>query len=47
MELTMLVSLSIKAVSDALVQRLRRRAAGNHRFLQRELMSELMSEKPS
>ncbi len=33
------VSLSIKAVPDALVERLRRRAAGNHRSLQRELMA--------
>ena len=43
----MLVSLSMKAVPDALVQRLPRRAAGNDRSLQREFMSELMSEKPS
>ena len=35
----MSVSLSIKAVPDALVERLRRRAAGNHRSLQRELMA--------
>lgn len=33
------VSLSIKAVPDALVDGLRRRAAGNHRSLQRELMA--------
>ena len=33
------VSLSIKAVPDALVEKLRRRAAGNHRSLQRELMA--------
>ena len=33
------VSLSIKAVPDALVERLRRRAASNHRSLQRELMA--------
>ena len=33
------LSLSIKAVPDALVDRLRRRAAGNHRSLQRELMA--------
>ena len=33
------VSLSIKAVPDAIVERLRRRAAGNHRSLQRELMA--------
>ena len=33
------VSLSIKSVPDALVERLRRRAAGNHRSLQRELMA--------
>ena len=33
------VSLSIKAVPDALVERLRHRAAGNHRSLQRELMA--------
>ncbi len=33
------VSLSIKAVPDALVERLRLRAAGNHRSLQRELMA--------
>ncbi len=33
------LSLSIKAVPDALVERLRRRAAGNHRSLQRELMA--------
>ena len=33
------VSLSIKAVPDALVERLRSRAAGNHRSLQRELMA--------
>ncbi len=32
-------SLSIKAVPDALVEKLRRRAAGNHRSLQRELMA--------
>ena len=47
----MLVSLSMNAVPDALVQQLARRAAGNHRSLQRgfmsELISELMSEKPS
>lgn len=35
----MSVSLSIKAVPDALVEKLRRRAAGNHRSLQRELMA--------
>ena len=33
------VSLSIKAVPDALVERLRRRAAGNGRSLQRELLA--------
>ena len=33
------VSLSIKAVPDELVERLRRRAEGNHRSLQRELMA--------
>ncbi len=33
------VSLSIKAVPDVLVDRLRRRAEGNHRSLQRELMA--------
>lgn len=33
------VSLSIKAVPDALVEKLRRRATGNHRSLQRELMA--------
>ena len=33
------VSLSIKAAPDALVEKLRRRAAGNHRSLQRELMA--------
>ena len=33
------LSLSIKAVPDALVERLHRRAAGNHRSLQRELMA--------
>lgn len=33
------VSLSIKAVPDELVERLRRRAQGNHRSLQRELMA--------
>jgi plasmid stability protein len=33
------VSLSIKGVPEALVERLRRRAAGNHRSLQRELMA--------
>lgn len=33
------VSLSIKAVPDALVEHLRRRAAANHRSLQRELMA--------
>lgn len=33
------VSLSIKAVPDALVERLRIRAVGNHRSLQRELMA--------
>lgn len=33
------VSLSIKAVPDELVERLRRRADGNHRSLQRELMA--------
>lgn len=33
------LSLSIKAVPDALVEKLRRRAAGNHRSLQRELMA--------
>ena len=33
------LSLSIKAVPDALVERLRRRAASNHRSLQRELMA--------
>lgn len=33
------VSLSIKAVPDVLVERLRRRAAANHRSLQRELMA--------
>ena len=35
----MTVSLSIKAVPDELVERLRRRAEGNHRSLQRELMA--------
>jgi plasmid stability protein len=39
LEPNMPVSLSIKAVPDALVERLRRRAAGNHRSLQRELMA--------
>jgi plasmid stability protein len=39
LELTMPVSLSIKAVPDELVERLRRRAKGNHRSLQRELMA--------
>lgn len=33
------LSLSIKAVPDAIVEKLRRRAAGNHRSLQRELMA--------
>ena len=33
------VSLSIKAVPDALVEQLRRRAEDNHRSLQRELMA--------
>ena len=33
------VSLSIKSVPDALVERLRRRAEGNHRSLQRELLA--------
>ena len=32
------VSLSIKAMPDALVEKLLRRAAGNQRLLQRELM---------
>jgi plasmid stability protein len=39
LEFIMPVSLSIKAVPDVLVDRLRRRAAGNHRSLQRELMA--------
>jgi plasmid stability protein len=39
LELTMPVSLSIKAVPDELVERLRRRAESNHRSLQRELMA--------
>jgi len=39
LEPTVPVSLSIKAVPDALVERLRHRAAGNHRSLQRELMA--------
>lgn len=39
LEPTMPVSLSIKSVPDALVERLRHRAAGNHRSLQRELMA--------
>jgi plasmid stability protein len=33
------VSLSIKGVPEALAERLRRRAAGNHRSLQRELLA--------
>ena len=39
MELVMPVSLSIKGVPDALMEQLRRRAASNHRSLQRELMA--------
>ena len=35
----MSVSLSIKGVPEAMVERLRRRAEGNHRSLQRELMA--------
>ena len=33
------VNLSVKNVPDDLAERLRRRAAGNHRSLQRELLS--------
>jgi hypothetical protein len=39
LELRMGVSLSIKGVPEALAERLRRRAARNHRSLQRELMA--------
>jgi len=35
----MAVSLSVKNVPEDLAERLRRRAAGNHRSLQRELLS--------